>query len=237
MNAATTAWFNQLEPSYLRTQDGYDYIGISPDAIQKVMTSQIPGFIDSNLGGYHYELARRQLVAQGNTDPTQAEIVNQLRNNIQAANSEVLRETRTMNPEYKMNLELEQYKKKAAIDDYYDKLKEDRKAARAAAAAASTTAGDTPEGHNWDQELYGSVISNLIGNAYHWSEMGPDEYRQAGNVIRSNADAWANGINGINTRNIDNNTYRGIFMNRYTIEADAQSLIGRTRRKAGENAN
>jgi len=177
LNAATTSWFNQLEPSYLRTENGYDYIGISPDAVQKVMTSQLPGFVDSNLGGYHYELARRQLIAQGNENPTAGDIVNRLRNNIQSANSEVLRETRTINPEYKLNLDLEQYKKKAAIDDEYAKKREARAAARAARTSTSGQGGDEVAGHNWDRELYGSVISNLIGNAYHWSEMGPEEYR------------------------------------------------------------
>ena len=228
LNAATTAWFNQLEPSYLRTQDGYDYIGISPDAIQKVMTSQIPGFIDSNLGGYHYELARRQLVAQGNTNPTQAEIVNQLRNNIQAANSEVLRETRTMNPEYKMNLELEQYKKKAAIDDYYDKLKEDRKAARAAAATSTATGGEDVAGHNWDQQLYASVISNITGNTTPWYRMTADDYNLADITARMNAHSWATDV--INPRKYNNEAYRDQFMQRYTIQVDPQTLIKRSPR-------
>ena len=221
LNAATTAWFNQLKPSYLRTEDGYDYFGVSPEAMDRVTASQIPGFIDSNLGRYHYDLARRQLVAAG-IDPTPQNIMNRLRDNIRSANSEVLLETRELNPVSKMDLELEQYKKKAAIDDYYDRLKEQRKAEREAKKA--TTTGTDVEGHNWDAQLYGSIVTNLLGNNYHWSEMGPEEYRQAGNVIRSNAQVWANDINN---RGLNNDMYRRTFISKYTIPADFQSLIQR----------
>lgn len=109
LNAATAAWFNQLKPSYLRTEGGYDYFGVSPEAMDKVTASQIPGFIDSNLGRYHYELARRQLAA-ANIEQTPENIIQRLRDNIRSANSEVLNETREMNDASKLALQWK-YKK------------------------------------------------------------------------------------------------------------------------------
>ena len=113
LNAATTNWFNQLKPSYLRTENGYDYFGVSPEAMDKVTASQIPGFIDSSLGRYHYELARRQLAA-ANIEQTPENIMQRLRDNIRSANSEVLNETRAMNAEYENNLK---YKQQVALEN------------------------------------------------------------------------------------------------------------------------
>ena len=114
LNAATYQWFDKLDKSYLRTEGGYDYFGVDEAAMNKVLASQIPGFINSGIGGFHYEMAKRQLQAEGNTDPSSQQITDRLIKNIRSANSEVLNETRTMNPEYKSNLE---YKQQVALEN------------------------------------------------------------------------------------------------------------------------
>lgn len=169
LNAATYKWFDKLEPSYLRTENGYDYTGVSPDAVQRVMASNIPGFIDSNIGGYHYELARRQLVAQGITDPTQDQVIERLRNNIQSANSEVLKETRSINPEYAMRQEWEYKKREMALKDYYDRLKEERDHAWETDPRNPANYGGDGDGsggvygRNFVSDLYNATVNKIAG--------------------------------------------------------------------------
>lgn len=162
LNAATYKWFDKLEPSYLRTENGYDYTGVSPDAVQKVMASNIPGFIDSNIGGYHYELARRQLVAQGITDPTQDQVIERLRNNIQSANSEVLKETRSINPEYAQKLK---FRDDVALENLRHRHNLELQSLKNTANGGRRGGGSSGNVTSYGQTLLMRGIANWAGSA------------------------------------------------------------------------
>lgn len=106
LNAKTSPWFDKLTPGYLYTKDGYDYVGIKDEDLQAVLAQQIPDFINSDYGRYQYELAKRQLQAAGNENPSSADITKQLKDNIVASNRELTaRPTRSMNKEHEMALD------------------------------------------------------------------------------------------------------------------------------------
>jgi hypothetical protein len=39
LNTATTKWFDQLEPSYIETKNGYDWYGVRDSDLNKTMNS------------------------------------------------------------------------------------------------------------------------------------------------------------------------------------------------------
>lgn len=242
LNAATYQWFDKLDKSYLRTEGGYDYFGVDEAAMNKVLASQIPGFINSGIGGFHYEMAKRQLQAEGNADPSSDEITKRLMRNIISADSEVLNETRTMNPEYNKELDWKYAQKEMALKNYYDMQLQGLKNAGRTGGDGSTGSGSTAGsgngtldegGHNWDAELYGSIISNLTGNRWHWTELGPEEFAQANKMIRSNATTWAAGI----PSSYNSNQYKDAFVNHFSIQVDPQSFIKRMPRNMTDSPN
>lgn len=96
LNAATKAWYDQMQPGYLGTVDGYDYVGNTPEDVAAIAQQNLPD-LTSTYWQYQKELARRQL----GPDATEDQINGQLINNIVAAQAEkYMRPTRVENKEY-----------------------------------------------------------------------------------------------------------------------------------------
>lgn len=134
LNAATKTWYDQMQPGYLGTVDGYDYVGNTPEDVAAIAKQNLPD-LTSTYWQYQKELARRQL----GPDATEDQINEQLINNIVAAQAEkYMRPTRVENKEHARAQEygydvaldnvrtandLEAYKQKQDIE-YAQKAKE-----------------------------------------------------------------------------------------------------------------
>lgn len=101
LNALTYKWFDQLEHSFLYKKDGEDWYGIRDEELNRTMRSQIPDFINSDLGKYNMHLAKQQLLQKGVENPTEQQVTEQLMQNIRNANAEKLKSTKKVN-EYDM---------------------------------------------------------------------------------------------------------------------------------------
>ncbi len=122
LNSSTSHWFDNINrKGYLYTKNGYDYFGVRDEDMQKVLTQNIPDFINTEYGKYQLELARRQL----GEDASDIEALAKLKENITAANQEV-----TINPTRELN-KLEELR----IEDSYARAREDRKYKRDLAMA------------------------------------------------------------------------------------------------------
>lgn len=110
LNAATKTWYDQMQPGYLGTVDGYDYVGNTPEDVAAIAKQNLPD-LTSTYWQYQKELARRQL----GPDATEDQINGQLINNIVAAQAEkYMRPTRVENAEDKRASE---YRYNVALDD------------------------------------------------------------------------------------------------------------------------
>ena len=90
LNAATSSWFDDLkgEDLGLDPTGKYRMFGVNEDQLQRSMTPMLPGFVHTDLGGYYYNLAKKQLQAEGNAAPSEDEVLNRLRSGIVGANKE-----------------------------------------------------------------------------------------------------------------------------------------------------
>ena len=73
------------------------YKSLTPDTLG--------GLVNSDLGRFHYNNARNDLIAKGITNPTEAQVMQQFRDNIVAANNEKVHRNRKMNEMYKLQQE------------------------------------------------------------------------------------------------------------------------------------
>lgn len=96
LNAATKTWYDQMQPGYLGTVDGYDYVGNTPEDVAAIAKQNLPD-LTSTYWQYQKELARRQL----GPGATEDQINGQLINNIVAAQAEkYMRPTRVESKEH-----------------------------------------------------------------------------------------------------------------------------------------
>lgn len=121
LNAATSSWFDDLkgEDLGLDPTGRYRMFGVNEDQLQRSMSSMLPGFVHTDLGGYYYNLAKKQLQAEGNAAPSEDEILGRLRSGIVGANKEKMY-TKYDTDDYA----------KLAVEDAYERAKENREFAR-----------------------------------------------------------------------------------------------------------
>ena len=209
LNAATYQWFDKLDKSYLRTEGGYDYFGVDEAAMNKVLASQIPGFINSGIGGFHYEMAKRQLQAEGNADPSSQQITDRLIKNIRSANSEVLNETRTMNEEAKRDLDWRYKQKELALDHYYDMELQGLKNSVKINNGGGGTGTRTGQ-QNYMMDLFNMGISkSLTGSATAYLQSPVDLSTISGDAIKF----------GYINRSGDWNDRKNAYLNKYQMSA------------------
>lgn len=106
LNQFTSHIFDNIKDSYIGTRDGYDYFGVTANDLMNSLTPDtLGGLLNSDLGRFHYNNARNDLLARGIENPTNDQIMQQFRNNIIAANNERIHENREMNEQYKLDQE------------------------------------------------------------------------------------------------------------------------------------
>lgn len=106
LNQFTSHIFDNIKDSYIGTRDGYDYFGVTANDLMNSLTPDtLGGLLNSDLGRFHYNNARNDLLARGIENPTNDQIMQQFRNNIIAANNERIHSDRKMNEQYKLDQE------------------------------------------------------------------------------------------------------------------------------------
>lgn len=125
----TSDWTKDLQPEDmgLDPTGRYRIYGIPEEKIRQAVDPNIPGFLGTDAGAYGYELAKRQLMIEGNPNPTAQQITDRLKSNIYKSASKKHTEKYTPD-EYaldnaKTRNDIAANKARAATDYYYDKLK------------------------------------------------------------------------------------------------------------------
>lgn len=93
LNAATYKWFDALKNSDLGLDPSgrYRISGVNEQAMRNIVNSRLSDFTSSELGGYYYEKAKQDLLAEKpDKQPTDTEIRQRLKDNIVIANMEKL---------------------------------------------------------------------------------------------------------------------------------------------------
>ena len=101
LNEYTGHIFDKMDDSFIETKDGYDWFGVSDERRRQALTPSLAGIVNSDLGRYHYELARRDAAARLGRTPTENEVMQQFQDNIISSTSEYTHRTRKENDEYK----------------------------------------------------------------------------------------------------------------------------------------
>ena len=107
LNQYTSHIFDNLKDSYIGTdKNHYDWYGVTENDLYKSLTpDKLGGLLNTDLGRFHYSNAIRDLAAQGNLNPSDAEKMEQFRKNIVAANHERIHQDRKINELWKMQQE------------------------------------------------------------------------------------------------------------------------------------
>lgn len=96
---ATNPWFEgmkegaltqkQVEDLGFKYNPNYDWTGVSKDRMRDIILQNTPGWMTSEDALYYYDVAKRELQALGNANPTPQQIQARLNENIETANSRV----------------------------------------------------------------------------------------------------------------------------------------------------
>lgn len=107
LNQYTSHIFDNIKDSYIGTDNQhYDWYGVTErDLYDSLTPDKLGGLLNTDIGRFHYSNAIRDLAAQGNQNPTEAEKMEQFRKNIVAANHEKVHRDRKLNELWKMRQE------------------------------------------------------------------------------------------------------------------------------------
>ena len=116
LNQYTSHIFDNLKDSYIGTdKNHYDWYGVTENDLYRSLTpDKLGGLLNTDLGRFHYSNAIRDLAAQGNLNPSEAEKMEQFRKNIVAANHERVHQDRKINDMWKLQEEGRQRMRAAA---------------------------------------------------------------------------------------------------------------------------
>lgn len=116
LNQYTSHIFDNIKDSYIGTdKNHYDWYGVTEDDLMQSLTpDRLGGLLNTDLGRFHFANAVRDLAAQGITNPTEAQKMEQFRNNIIAANHERVHRDKKLNDLWKLQEEGRQRMRAAA---------------------------------------------------------------------------------------------------------------------------
>lgn len=81
----------QVESLGYKYRPGYDYTGRTEDMLRRTIQQGMPGIEGNPWTPYFKDVARRELIAEGNLNPTQDEINKRFEDNVVIANKQMLR--------------------------------------------------------------------------------------------------------------------------------------------------
>lgn len=166
LNQLTSHWFDGLKPSYLGQKDKYHkWYGVSDEAMDKVLDSRLSGFLGTQLGQYYLSQSG------GNLD--------QLKQNIKAANSEVLNKTEVTDDVALKLAEMAQSNR------------QHRESLRAQRLHSQSYSKTPKPSHNYLHNLFMNGLSAVTGNsqalsAYLNSEQNNSDYTKLLTTVANN---------------------------------------------------
>ena len=119
LNQYTGHIFDKMEDQFIGSDGQFDYSGVSEARRREALTPQLKGLTSTDLGRYHYELARQDAARKLGRTPTEDEVMQQYQDNIITSTKEYERRKREENKEYSR-----------ARDFYYDNKLDAIKSAR-----------------------------------------------------------------------------------------------------------
>lgn len=217
LNAATSSWFDDLkgEDLGLDPTGRYRMFGVNEDQLQRSMSPMLPGFVHTDLGGYYYELAKKQLQAEGNAAPSEDEVLNRLRSGIVGANKEKMYTKYDTDDYAKMqqqhNYSIAEDKAKTANDLYAYEQKKiiDRKYADNTDGSGKSTKNGKQQKGNEEFSYTLSLLDAGIQNFSGSSNPGYDGLRKASEIGK-----------GVGNLKDDSEVTR--YMNRFYMMDDAE---------------
>ena len=160
LNQYTSHIFDNLKDSFIRTdENNYDLYGVTEDMMAQSLTpDKLGGLLNTDLGKFHYQNAIRDLQAQGIVNPTDAQAMQQFRNNILAANHERVHQNKKLNELWKLQ-------------------EENRSRMRAAAASRATQQPQSPQWSFMEQIRRGAVTSITGEQSQQYGQQSLDKVR------------------------------------------------------------
>lgn len=221
LNAATSSWFDDLkgEDLGLDPTGRYRMFGVNEDQLQRSMSPMLPGFVHTDLGGYYYDLAKKQLQAEGNATPSDDEVLNRLRSGIVGANKEKMYtkydtdDYAKMQQQHNYDIAEDKAKTANAIYEYEQKKLIDRKYANdnddtAGDSGKSTKNGKQQKGNeefSYTLSLLDAGIQNFSGS----NDPGLDGLKKASEI-------------GKGVKNLKDDSEITTYMNRFYMMDDAE---------------
>lgn len=193
--------------------------GVNEDQLQRSMSPMLPGFVHTDLGGYYYDLAKKQLQAEGNATPSDDEVLNRLRSGIVGANKEKMYtkydtdDYAKMQQQHNYDIAEDKAKTANAIYEYEQKKLIDRKYANdnddtAGDSGKSTKNGKQQKGNeefSYTLSLLDAGIQNFSGS----NDPGLDGLKKASEI-------------GKGVKNLKDDSEITTYMNRFYMMDDAE---------------
>lgn len=220
LNAATSSWFDDLkgEDLGLDPTGRYRMFGVNEDQLQRSMSPMLPGFVHTDLGGYYYDLAKKQLQAEGNAAPSEDEILGRLRSGIVGANKEKMYtkydadDYAKMQQQHNYDIAEDKAKTANAIYEYEQKKMIDQKYANddntTGGSGKSTKNGKNRKGNeefSYTLSLLDAGIQNFSGS----NDPGLDGLKKASEI-------------GKGVKNLKDDSEITTYMNRFYMMDDAE---------------
>lgn len=88
LNTATYDWVKDLQPTDLGLDSTgkYRIIGIDDNMVRNAIAPHLGSFVNTEVGKYHLDNARKQLEAEGITNPSREDVIERLQQNMSLAN-------------------------------------------------------------------------------------------------------------------------------------------------------
>ena len=199
LNQYTEHIFDDLKDSFIETKDGLDWYGVTRDQMAEALTPQLGGLLNNELGRFHYENARKDLQAMGVENPTDAQVMQQFKDNILTANRERTRLKFEENAEYKRQREHQIHEQEAANQFRRQLALENAKNAgkqasgRSGSRSRGSGSGDGEIEKDWWRDTFNSSIANAASNGplqYDYNTV-EDYYDQISSNLTGTQSGWS----------------------------------------------
>lgn len=177
LNQYTSHIFDNMEPLYKGTKNGYRYVGIDRDDLLNAANPFIQGMLRSDLGSYYYNNALNQVRLENpgmSKDDLKAAAIDRFKENIADANRERLREPMPqIDPYEQMAVQNRYAQSNMRLQAQLDEAKEQRKHENAMELQALKNQGKSgsgrggnasAEGYSYTNSVYYDGIANALAS-------------------------------------------------------------------------
>ena len=213
----TEDWYNsrtpynltkeQVESFGMKYDPNYNYTGFTYEDLMDVAAQNTPGWQNSVYANYYRDQAKQQLIAEGNTNPSNQQVEQRLQRNVAEANMEFLVKPTRDADEFAI------MQKRHSYDVALENLKEQHR--RDAKNIGAPNAGS----YNFADRLYQDSVGNVFGVSYAQFDpntMGQNIYRTQYDYIQSLGNIQSVNSNGVVTGQINNTGLQSI-LNRFSL--------------------